>query len=898
MTDLSGRWVFGGDLSPAWAWISGGFLFLCVLLSVWRMRALWNDGPWRTTVVQVSLFLVLRLTVAAAMFVMFSGVSWRKFQVERPVLTVVGDDSLSMAVTDPRTFRSRWETLCEIWEQRPELSDHYQLRCVTLSSLTGGTESPESPGREMRVKTGTGAGVEDTGKVGNVTGATGVTTRSGSGDVFDRDRSPGLPQTPLGDALRSVILPESEESPVAVILMTDGIVTNGESLTRVAVRAHHAGVPLFFAGIGRESPVRDFGLSGLSVGDPVFPGESVGMDFQFSAAGFPEGRPTVPRLSVRLRREDTGETLAEQPVPQGNQASLHFSWRPPSAGDFPCVIELIRDPESVPGDSTSGETADFPDAQTTNNVLRTVIRVRDELIHVLMIQDQPSFEYRFLRNRLVRDSRVTFHSLLQSADTETPDQDPVLLKDFPSRERLMEYDVIILGDADPKTLPDGAVEAMMTFVRDSSRRRSILVIAGPRHWPQAWEQNPLATLLPVEMNGLRCVQETRRLQLTPTGAVHPMFAGLVRTPGEKPIPGLIPGTMDRETVSGTTTGLSSVPGVVGSLATIDWALSIGRLRAGAVTLADAVPIPGTSGEGAGNGKIAGFAENAEPLFRESRPVLAMHYVGMGQILFQGLDATWRWRTCRIPGTDENLHDRWWFGVIRYLARGRLPEPVPQATLTTDATSYHRGDTVNIRLRLTGREQLPPDPTHVTLGVLDPTGNAVRIRAARMVTSMTQIPEFHAEYRVPAGVPGVFRIRLLTPLTEPEYAHELPENDLPGNMRDGTGTDLSESGNTESAQNEAEPPVPGCEFSVVAMPGELEQLSPDVAAMESAAKISGGMFLPMERIAELWTLLPPGETIRIADESPGMLWNRWWILLLVFTAMSADFLVTSVLLRRT
>ncbi len=65
--------------------------------------------------------------------------------------------------------------------------------------------------------------------------------------------------TRLGTAVRSVLGDLRGTPPAAIVLLSDGVTTDGETLTEAARYARRKGVPLFTIGLGSEQPIRDLG---------------------------------------------------------------------------------------------------------------------------------------------------------------------------------------------------------------------------------------------------------------------------------------------------------------------------------------------------------------------------------------------------------------------------------------------------------------------------------------------------------------------------------------------------------------------------------------------------------------------------------------------------------------
>ena len=120
--------------------------------------------------------------------------------------------------------------------------------------------------------------------------------------------------------------------PAAVICLTDGIKTDGESLANAAAYARRKGVPLFTVGLGSEQPVRDLELADLLVDEVVFVDDVVNFEFKLTGTGF-----AGKTVDVVLREKDDPAVLARMKVTvdaDGKPQRLHLPYRPTKVGEF------------------------------------------------------------------------------------------------------------------------------------------------------------------------------------------------------------------------------------------------------------------------------------------------------------------------------------------------------------------------------------------------------------------------------------------------------------------------------------------------------------------------------------------------------------------------------------
>ena len=226
----------------------------------------------------------------------------------------------------------------------------------------------------------------------------------------------------------------------AVVLLTDGITTEGRSISEVAHYARRKGIPLFILGVGDERPPRDLRLSDLLVDEAVFVGDVVHFDFKLAGSGFDS-----EQVTVWLRQQGQDAVLAQQTLAvagDGTSHSVRLSYRPEQEGEYEFVVgvEPLKNESNI-----------------ENNRLAQRVRVRDETIRVLYVQEYPSLEFRYLKTLLERGLKqagggkaIQLTTVLQEADLEYVELDESAQRVFPvSRDELFAYDVVIFGDVNP-----------------------------------------------------------------------------------------------------------------------------------------------------------------------------------------------------------------------------------------------------------------------------------------------------------------------------------------------------------------------------------------------------------------------------------------------------------------
>ena len=134
--------------------------------------------------------------------------------------------------------------------------------------------------------------------------------------------------------MRSVLDDLRGTPPAAIVIVTDGINTDGPSLADAAVFARRKGVPLFVVGLGSDQPLRDLELSDLLVDEVVFVDDMV--NFQFQADRRAAARATAfPSCSARRASRRCWPQVEATVGADGQPQEVRLPYRPKEVGQFP-----------------------------------------------------------------------------------------------------------------------------------------------------------------------------------------------------------------------------------------------------------------------------------------------------------------------------------------------------------------------------------------------------------------------------------------------------------------------------------------------------------------------------------------------------------------------------------
>ncbi len=443
--------------------------------------------------------------------------------------------------------------------------------------------------------------------------------------------TPDQSSTGIGDALRQ-ILQEGRSVPVGgIFLITDGQNNVGPSPLEAAQAAREQGIPLFIYGIGVTSPP-DVILEEITAQKLSFVNERVEVRAKIRSQGLKD--KTVSAV-LRVNGVDEDEKAVEITEDGEQTIDLHFT--PTEAGDFRIEVALTPLPEEAAKD---------------NNTAAARVRVTDAKFHVLLIEQEPRWDFRYLLAYLQRDRRLEVRAVVIDGEPGLDKgDDAVFLPSLPDdREEFFKSEVLILGDVNPQDLGEERMEIIREWVEAGG---GIIFLAGPKFNPTAYAGTPLESLLPVvpdpsatpETTSARTV-EPFKLELTALGETSP-YLQMATDPDEN------------------RAIWDSFPGV-------RWTARVTRLKPGAeVLLVD---------------------PRSEMSNRYgSLPVFAMQGYGAGTAVYLGTDETYRWRS----GVGEKYYSILWGQIMQSLALELLEGGSARTQLKSDRREYVVGDKVSI-----------------------------------------------------------------------------------------------------------------------------------------------------------------------------------------------------------
>lgn len=449
--------------------------------------------------------------------------------------------------------------------------------------------------------------------------------------------------TPLSEAVSQL-----SSVPIAgVVVFTDGRDHGTRDPLTVARRLGDVTLPIYPVVIGSQHQPRDLAVAGLDYPLTVFQGDQPLLNATFNTAGF-EGET----IDFVLRQTEPDSAQTQTVRIEGPVTNLEFELPADEVGRREFTVDI----PAQPGEST-------PD----NNLETFAMTVVDDRARVLLLEGEARWEFRFIHNAYARDERVGLEEVVfdQPFLNILPDtfysRQLKLPPDAASLEGtpFAEVDLVIIGDVDSSDLPENAWELLDRFVGESGG--TVVFVAGRRHFPLAHQSATLARLLPV--TDLRVTQAAGDngqkspsargfgIRLTPEGASETFLQ-------------FAADTIENQRV------WSQLPGHV-------WGL-FGQAKPGASVLAYALQ-PG---------------ERPTLDVQRRSPVIVHQHYGAGQVLWIGIDSTWRWRF-RV---GDKYHHRFWGQLARWATNNKSVAGNEFVKFGPDRADITEGEVATIRAR--------------------------------------------------------------------------------------------------------------------------------------------------------------------------------------------------------
>ncbi|HUG17456.1 MAG TPA: hypothetical protein VMM56_00665 [Planctomycetaceae bacterium] len=422
----------------------------------------------------------------------------------------------------------------------------------------------------------------------------------------------------VSSALRHAASDLESSQLLGIVLLTDGRDNSQDDPLNQSIRLGLTGIPVYPVLIGSERRPKDLSVASLDFPQTAFKDDKVVLKAAINTSGYEN-----QKIDIELRSAGN-EPVLRSFTADGTTSIAEFDLDATQLGRREYSLFIPEQPGETRGD---------------NNEKSFAMTVVDDTVNVFLLEGEARWEFRFIDNAFSRDERVEVDKVV----FDQPYLDILEETFFPRELKLpadaddladspfAESDLVILGDVPPGELGPAAIHLLDRFVADAGG--TLVLVAGKNYMPLAFENPELEALLPVTQ--LRPVNVNDRFA---RGAPHERGFHLALTPegqGEAFLQ-FSPDPVENNLI------WNRMPGFT-------WGL-LGEAKRGSSVLAYA----------AGGDNIPSLIDQ-----RQSAAIVHQYY-GFGQVLWIGVDSTWRWRY----RAGDKYHHRFWGQLGRWAARNK------------------------------------------------------------------------------------------------------------------------------------------------------------------------------------------------------------------------------------
>ncbi|MBB6429629.1 BatA domain-containing protein [Algisphaera agarilytica] len=665
---------------PAWAWV---LIVTGSLLAAW-----WTYRRLLGPVWARALLAGLRGLLLVLIAVLLAGpeVVRTDETVEEDVLLVLVDRSASMTVAD-------------------------------TSGGADGLVSREQALRDALTDQGQVFGEEQLGRGRQVAwmgfGEQAFELESPVGDAgLDALGEPGDQNTALRTALEAAMRRGAGRPISGIVLMSDGRSPEATG-TDLLAKLEQQSVRVYSVPLGAERLPLDLALSRVDAPTTAFINDTVPVTVVVDQPSLrPGDEPIDPsRIAVRLIDTETQDVLDEKTLEDvGLGQPLRLEGQSSQTGEMPWAVEVVYTPIDAAAD-------DDRELNLTNNKESFAVNMIDRPIRVLYIEGYPRWEYRYLKNMLIREQSIDSSIMLLSADRAFAQEGDTPITRLPnSDEEWRRYDAVIIGDVPAESMSPEQRKQLHDLV--SQRGAGVLWVAGQGSMPSTYSATMLSDLLPM--------RDPEAVSLLPWAR-----AAVVPTP--------LADTLSVLQLRSVDAGEDAQPGWPEDLPGLRWVQDLGELKPSAEVLANVMP--------------SGSEEPGD------QPLVTRLRFGSGQSLYVATDETWRWRYAR----GEVYFEQFWVQLVRMLGRDAATRTDQPVRLAVSTRSTPVGGTVVVDLDIEDAALLARDLPSVKVAVrraddaLERDLAEFELRPASSVTS--SLDETSRRYTAPwlANLPGALEL---------------------------------------------------------------------------------------------------------------------------------------------
>ncbi|QDT53621.1 hypothetical protein Pan44_16440 [Caulifigura coniformis] len=425
-------------------------------------------------------------------------------------------------------------------------------------------------------------------------------------------------ETDLVQAITSAAAHSGRGKLEGIVVLTDGRNSTEQRAQQETTSAPAISTPVYPVLIGSGHKPKDLAVAVLDSPPSAFLNDKPVVRATLRTAGFAD-----TDVVVELTRLDKPDMEPQRKTlrPTGPTTDVEFTLDADEVGRRRYKLAAVVQP---------GETRD------DNNERQFSMQIVDDQASILILDGEPRWEFRYLESALHRDERVKVEAVVfrqpymgllpepffPRALTLPEDVRPAAESPF------ARFDLVIVGDVPPQQVTDEVWRWLDRYVREEGG--TLILAAGQRDFPLKHRSEIVQSLLPVvdlepytvdPASGIAAPRDRGfRWHVSPDGEAFDVLR-LAQTDEE-----------NRDV-------WENLPGH-------SWGL-VGMAKPGATVWASAMPPRGQPG----------------PNWDREHALFAQQYVGAGQVVWLGVDSTWRWRY----GVGDAYHHRFWGQLARWAA---------------------------------------------------------------------------------------------------------------------------------------------------------------------------------------------------------------------------------------
>ncbi len=507
---------------------------------------------------------------------------------------------------------------------------------------------------------------------------------------------PTAASTRLGDSLKQ-FSQETADLPIgAVVLLSDGGENTGGMGADVisAFRARH--IPVHTIGFGHEHAEHDVELDDVTVAPRAIAGSRIAAKITFHHRGYAGAKLnlTVRDISTDHTNKDQGKLLAGRTVTLGTDGHQQTE-------------TLLFDIGNAGAKTLQIAAAQLPGEQnTSNNILTRVVNVGADARHILYIEGEPRWEYKFIRQAEEDDRMVQIVSMVRTSENKVYRQgigDAKELADgFPSRaEDLFAYQGLMIGSVEAGYFTPNQQELIRQFV--DRRGGGLLLLGGQFALADGgWNASKLTDLLPAT---LPTQGETFHREADPRNGTTHTTAELAPAGVDNIITRLV------DDPAANAAKWKSLPYLM------DYQ-DPGTPKPGATVLANSITPEG-----------------------HKLPLLITESFGRGRTGIMATGGSWRWQMSSPLG--DTAHDLFWQQLLRWVVSdtpGHVTASVPAQMLLDNGTTTITADVRDPQYN-------PAPDAKVEAHILGPSGVSALVE-------LTPVPDNPGQFQATWNAPTV------------------------------------------------------------------------------------------------------------------------------------------------